>query len=87
MQTLGLAEYTNMNFASKNTIFTEDSDPGSDVYHHPYPRKGSVDLDDYLNFEMLPQTVLAEDNLPEPKFALETIRTAWQRSYPVQGAR
>jgi len=68
LQTVGLAEYTNMNFASKNTIFTEDSDPASDVYYHPYPRKGSVDLDNYVNYEMLPQTVIAEDNLPDTRF-------------------
>jgi len=34
---LGLAEYTNMNFASKNTIFTEALPP-TDVYYHPCPQ-------------------------------------------------
>lgn len=71
-QTLGLAEYANMNFVSRNTIFSEDflndSIASNDVYYHPYPRKGSVNITDYVNYVMLPQTVIAEDNQPDTRF-------------------
>jgi len=69
---IGLAEYTNMNFASKNTIFAEDflsdSDTSNDVYYHPYPRKASTDVQDYINRNKLPETVIGEDNIPDTRF-------------------
>jgi len=39
----GLAEYTNANFASQNTIFSEEL-PGSDPYAFPYPRQTSTNV-------------------------------------------
>ncbi len=58
----GLAEYTNMNFASKNTFFTE-SRPVTDVYHHPYPAKASTDLPAYEQHGKLPETITDKDGI------------------------
>ncbi|MFH1672418.1 MAG: hypothetical protein ABIF87_03185 [Pseudomonadota bacterium] len=64
-QLIGLAEYANINFASKNTIFAEDfladSDPSNDVYYHPYPRKSSTDVAAVLSGNKHPETVIGED--------------------------
>lgn len=63
--TPGLAEYTNMNFASRNTIFSEnllfDSDTDNDVYYHPYPRQSSTNLQDFLDENLLPENVVGPD--------------------------
>ena len=71
-QTVGLSELTNMNFASKNTIFTEDyladSDPVNDVYYHPYPRKSSTNTDEFLGMSLLPVIVTAEDGISDSRF-------------------
>jgi len=72
---IGLAEYTNMNFASKNTIFAEDflsdSNTSNDDYYHPYPRKTSTDVQDYINRNKLPETVIGEDNIPDIRFHIK----------------
>ncbi|NTV34364.1 MAG: hypothetical protein HGA50_13885, partial [Deltaproteobacteria bacterium] len=71
-RTLGLAEYANINFPSKNTIFTEDyladSDPANDVYYHPYPRKSSTNINDFLAMSLLPVMVTAEDGISDSRF-------------------
>jgi hypothetical protein len=62
---IGLAEYTNINFASKNTIFAEDfltdSDPSNDVYYHPYPKKSSTDVEAVQAGNKAPEEVTGED--------------------------
>lgn len=69
---IGLAEYTNINFASKNTIFAE-SKPTDDVYYNPYPKKSSTDVQDYINRNKLPETVTGEDNKPDTMFYINKI--------------
>jgi len=69
---IGLAEYTNINFASKNTIFAE-SKPTNDVYYNPYPRKTSTDVQDYINRNKLPETVTGEDNKPDTMFHIKKV--------------
>jgi len=65
-QMIGLAEFTNMNFASRNSIFSEDfltdSDPENDVYYHPYPRKSSTNVQEYIDGTLVPEDVIGEDN-------------------------
>lgn len=57
----GLAEYTNANFASPNTIFTEDLDP-SNEFAFPYPRRSSTNFDLVTSKDdRLVQFVTAED--------------------------
>ncbi len=56
----GLAEYTNANFASQNTIFTESAAQG-DPYAFPYPRRTSTDLADVLAGRKPGEQVVAED--------------------------
>lgn len=63
-QIVGLAEYTNINFASRNTIFAENN-PTDHEYYHPYPSRASTDVMQYLNGDSLPETVMAEDNVPD----------------------
>lgn len=57
---LGLAEYTNMNFASQNTFFTE-SRPVTDVYHHPYPATTSTNLLSFEQHGLIPETMTDKD--------------------------
>lgn len=56
----GIAEYTNGNFASDDTIFTEDL-PSSDGHSFPYPRKTSTNLQSLVSQDLLPVTITAED--------------------------
>jgi len=61
----GLAEYTDANFASPNTIFTEDLDP-SNEFAFPYPRRSSTNLDLVTSKDdRLVQFVTAEDGREE----------------------
>jgi hypothetical protein len=53
---VGLAEYTNANFASRNTLFTEAFDPAH-KWWSPYPRRTSTNLAELG----LPETLVAED--------------------------
>jgi len=59
---IGLAEFTNINFASKNTVFTEDY-PQDHEHYHPYPRRASTNLDALLDRNLMPKTVEAEDGV------------------------
>jgi len=64
---IGLAEFTNMNFASKNTIFSEDflidSETSNDVYYQPYPKKTSTNIQDLLDDNLLPISFTSEDDV------------------------
>jgi len=42
LTTQGLTEYTNANFASEDTIFTENSDP-NDRHYFPFPRRADTE--------------------------------------------
>jgi len=59
----GLAEYTNSNFFSEDTIFTSEEDDPNGLLRHrfPYPRKASTNLQQLINDELLPEEVEAED--------------------------
>lgn len=74
-QMIGLAEYTNMNFASNDTVFAEDflNDSASynDVYYHPYPRKSSTNVQELLDENLLPKTVISEDGKVDTGFWIE----------------
>jgi hypothetical protein len=65
---LGLSEYTNLNFVSKYTIFE----------HYPYPSKDSTDIGTYLAGGLLPETVIAEDGIPDTTFYIKKIRDGEQ---------
>gem|GEM_PF-2412755 len=56
----GLAEYTNANFASANTIFTEDLAAG-DPHRFPFPRQASTNLADLFQQRLTPARTQAED--------------------------
>ncbi len=62
--TQGIAEYTNANFASDDTIFTEDQST-TDRHYFPYPRKSSTNLQELINKNILPETVVAEDGVQD----------------------
>ncbi len=57
----GLAEYTNANFASANTIFTEMLDP-ADPYRFPFPRQSSTNIAELIQQSFtVARTTQAED--------------------------
>ncbi|HEY3067252.1 MAG TPA: hypothetical protein VGL09_15775 [Methylomirabilota bacterium] len=70
----GLAEYTNANFASQNTIFSESSG-ADDPYAFPYPRQTSTNLAALLtqDFIVVRETV-AEDQRIDTGLYLEKTR-------------
>ncbi len=74
-QRIGLAEYTNINFASRNTVFAEDvlsdGNPSNDIYYQPYPRKSSTNVQQYLDRNLLPVVVIGEDNVPDTSFYIK----------------
>ncbi|MEW6419991.1 MAG: hypothetical protein AB1480_18060 [Nitrospirota bacterium] len=63
-QYIGLAEYTNANFASPDTIFTEGL-ASNDRRYFPYPKKSSTNLQELISKNILPETVTAEDGVQE----------------------
>jgi hypothetical protein len=71
---LGLAEYTQLNFASMTTVFTEgfltDSDSGNDLFYYPFPAKSGTNLEDFTTGNLLPETVIGKDNLPVTMYAI-----------------
>src|SRR5574337_397641 len=66
----GLAEYTNANFVSDDTIFTETLSP-DDRHYFPYPRKTSTNIQELQNQTLLPETIIAEDGVAEPSFYIK----------------
>jgi hypothetical protein len=69
----GISEYTNANFFSDDTIFAAEVHDVGDRHYFPYPKKSSTDLDDYLAWNKLPETVLGEDGLPDTAFWIKKI--------------
>ncbi|MCJ7602770.1 MAG: hypothetical protein MUO63_14890 [Desulfobulbaceae bacterium] len=64
--TIGLAEYTNANFFSDDTIFTEEY-PEDDEHYFPYPKKISTDLDEPL----FPKIRIARDGAEDKVFRIK----------------
>jgi hypothetical protein len=58
---VGLAEFTNANFVSRDTILTGDTLTSTHKWWSPYPRRASTDLAILQQGGKLPETVLAED--------------------------
>src|SRR3990170_3477779 len=57
----GLAEYTNANFFSDDTIFAAERYSAGDEHYFPYPKRSSTDLDAYISGTKLPETIIDED--------------------------
>ncbi len=68
--TQGLAEYTNSNFFSDDTIFTETRDK-DDPKYFPYPRKEGTDLAKLENEEKAPKQITARDGIPDRMLFVE----------------
>lgn len=70
----GLAEYTNANFFSNDTIFAAERYSTSNVHYFPYPMKSSTDLQQYIDQNKLPEMVIGEDNIPDTSFYIKKER-------------
>ena len=57
----GLAEYTNANFYSEDTLFAAEKLSPGDKHYFPYPDQDSLNMDDYLSGLDMPEEVWAED--------------------------
>ena len=69
----GLAEYTNANFFSQNTPFT-DALPATDPRHFPHPARANTTLPQLLNAGVLPRQVYAEDGIPDTVLYVEQVQ-------------
>ena len=63
----GLAEYTNANFFSDDTIFTDERNP-DDPHAFPFPAKAGTNVQSYIDKDMLPATIIAEDGVEDTGF-------------------
>jgi len=74
LKRIGLAEYTNHNFVSAATIFTEDKDAG-DEHYFPYPGRESIEdqLEAYGYNDLEPVTVLRDGVLGPLKYVISTV--------------
>jgi hypothetical protein len=70
--TQGLAEYTNANFASQNTIFTETL-PNTDGHAFPYPGQTSTDLQQLIVQGKALTQVVAEDGVLDRGFYVRKV--------------
>jgi hypothetical protein len=61
---IGLAEYTNGNFFSSDTVFTENYQ-SSHRHYFPNPNKAMTNLADLQDNNILPKFVVSEDNIPD----------------------
>ncbi len=71
----GLAEYTNSNFFSEDTIFTdaEDNPDAPKKHSFPFPRKDSTNLYQLMEDGLIPEEVTAEDGYKDVIFYLKKI--------------
>jgi len=69
----GLAEYTNANFASQYTIFTESRDP-DDPQFFPFPRESSTNIADLFPQRIVVQTLRAEDGKLDVGLYIKKVR-------------
>jgi hypothetical protein len=70
----GLAEYTNANFFSNDTIFAAESYSTDNGHYFPFPRKSSTDLQYYIDQKKLPEIVVGEDSIPDTTFYIRKER-------------
>src|SRR5262249_294783 len=68
----GLAEYTNANFASANTVFTELL-PMTDAHWFPFPREGSTNFADLVAGRLSIREVVAEDGVVDGGLYLDKV--------------
>jgi hypothetical protein len=64
----GMAEYTNANFFSDDTLFAAERYAVGHKYYSPYPKQSSTNLQDYLDQRLLPETVVTKDGMSGMEF-------------------
>ena len=64
----GIAEYTNANFFSDDTIFAAETYPVGHRHYSPYPKQSSTNVQGYLDQQLLPRTIVAKDGVPDVGF-------------------
>jgi len=79
--THGLAEYTNENFFSKDTIFSAERYSTDHRHYFPYPKTTSTDVQAFLEGVKLRQTVLARDGNSDTGIWLSKITDGEEISY------
>lgn len=57
----GLAEYTNANFFSGDTVFAAERYATDDRHYFPFPKKSSTDLQSYISGSKQPETITGDD--------------------------
>ena len=67
---VGLSEWTNANFFSDDTINLPYYGNNTEF---PYPNKSSTNLDAFINETLLPETIVAEDNVPDTGFYIRKV--------------
>jgi Tol biopolymer transport system component len=70
---LGLAEYTNANFFSGDTIFAAERYSPDYRHYFPYPKKTSTDLQSYLDGTKAYEKVIAEDGTEDIGFWISKV--------------
>jgi hypothetical protein len=61
----GLAEYTNSNFFSDDTIFAAERFSPGDPQYFPYPKASSTNLREYVDGTIVPEKTVAPDGAEE----------------------
>lgn len=61
----GLAEYTNANFFSNDTLFAAERYPIGDGHYFPFPRRASTDLQSFINGTKQSETIITDDGTPD----------------------
>ena len=69
----GITEYTNANFFSDDTIFAAERYSTSHRHYFPYPKRGSTDLQSYINGTKPPETIASEDGLEDKVFWISKV--------------
>ena len=64
----GIAEFTNANFFSDDTIFAAEIYPIGHRHYFPFPKQFDTNLQDYLDQLILPRTIVAKDGVPDVNF-------------------
>jgi ribosomal protein S16 len=59
--TQGLAEYTNANFFSGDTIFAAERYAVDDRHYFPFPKRSSTDMQSFISGTKSPEKIIAED--------------------------
>jgi hypothetical protein len=64
----GIAEFTNANFFSDDTIFAAEIYPIGHRHYFPFPKQFDTNLQGYLDQLILPRTIEAKDGVPDVSF-------------------